>query len=287
MNHYDEDDAAYEYFSKRKDRRKPKGRRSVKTLRTDKTTAKVSSQVFDDDSLQHLYERGFITELVGELKSGKEATVYLVEGPKGLLAAKVYSDKQVSPFRNDRKYREGRYIADQRIKKAIDKRSVKGVSAQQAIWVFHEYKELWALYEAGLPVPEPVVGPGADDIVQAGRTVLMAYLGTNEYAAPRLSDVRLSPEKAERAWQESVAIMRRLLTMGKIHGDLSTYNLLWWQNRVYVIDFPQMVDIETNRNAPELLEQDVNSLTTSFRRLGIRADPDVLLREMRALVRSS
>ena len=62
-----------------------------------------------------------------------------------------------------------------------------------------------------------------------------------------------------------------------VHGDLSTYNLLWWQGRVVLIDFPQAMD-RSQPGAREVLGQDAASLVLSFRKLGIEADADDLLR---------
>ncbi len=272
MKRYNDLSSSDESFSKRKDRRKPKGRRSVRELRS-KTGG------FDDAGLNHLFELGLVDELIGELKSGKEATVYLTRGPSGLGAAKLYRDAAVRSFKNDSIYRDGRFVGDARVKKAIDQRSKTGVSAQQSLWVMHEYMQLWTLLEAGLPVPKPLVGPGADDCAKAGRVVLMEFIGDEDAAAPRLSDVRLSPEEARDAFAQSVALLKALLRLGKIHGDYSAYNLLWWQGKVIIIDVPQMVDVAENRHARDLLARDVLSLCTSFRR-SVDVNPDVLLREV-------
>lgn len=273
MKRYDDLSSSAEPFSKRKDRRKPKGRRSVRELRAD-------TGGFDDVGLHHLFELGLIDELIGELKSGKEATVYLTRGPTGLGAAKLYRDAAVRSFKNDTLYRDGRFIGDARVKKAIDQRSKTGVSAQQALWVMHEYLQLWTLFNAGLPVPKPLVGPGADDCAKAGRVVLMEFVGDEDAAAPRLSDLRLSPEEAQDAFEQSVKLLTSLLKLGKIHGDYSAYNLLWWQGKVIIIDLPQMVDIAENSHAGELLERDVRSLCTSFRR-SVDVDPYEILREIK------
>ena len=276
----DYDAASEEFFGKRKDRRKPKGRRKVKELYAGKDDAE--RRTFTDPNLQALFERGYLTEILRQLKSGKEATVYLARGQEGLLAAKVYSDQQVRSFKNDQVYRQGRFVGDARIKKAIEQRSRSGMGAQQALWIFHEYLQLWALYRAGLPVPKPTVGPSPDDIGMAGRVVLMDYIGDEEEAAPRLADIRLTEEEARSAWAQSLDIMSRILKLGKVHGDFSTYNLLWWQGEVIVIDFPQVIDLKENPNAEMLLRQDVESLCKSFKKLGIREEPGEVLREVRA-----
>ena len=281
IRNYDAD--AEESFSRRKDRRKPKSKRSVKQLYAKPEAA--GDATFSDASLQRLLERGFLSAVLGELKSGKEATVYLAEGPQGLLAAKVYSDLAVRSFRNDTVYRQGRYVADARIKKAINQRSLNGLQAQQAMWVFEEYRQMWELFEAGLPVPKPAVGPDSSDLVEAGHTVLMDFIGTREMAAPRLSDTRLPPDEAESAWQQSVDLLVKFLDLGKVHGDFSTYNLLWWQGKVIAIDFPQVVSVEENDYAWELLERDVVSLCTSFKRHRIYQDPQRVLREVRTRAR--
>ena len=279
LSSYDYDDYAdaEESFAKRKDRRKPKGRRSVKTLeqkQDDKTQ-------FEEPGLQHVFEMGLLDTLIGELKSGKEATVYLAEGPQGLLAAKVYSDMAVRSFKNDQVYRDGRFIGDDRLEKAIQQRSRTGLNVQQALWILHEYIQLWELYEAGVPVPKPAVGPGLNECAKAGRVVLMNFIGDDAgVAAPRLSDVRLTPAEGEAAFAQSLDIMVALLKLGKVHGDYSAYNLLWWEGRVIVIDVPQMVNIAENKHAPELLEQDVESLCQSLRR-SVDADPQIVLLEVR------
>jgi RIO kinase 1 len=198
------------------------------------------------------------------------------------MAAKLYSDMIVRSFRNDAIYRQGRFIADRRIKKAIDQRSLNGITAQQAMWVFQEYVQLWQLYNAGLPVPKPMVGPSADDMVLAGKVVLMEFIGDEEAAAPRLSDLKLSADDAREAFQQSLEILIQFLKLGKVHGDFSTYNLLWWQSKVIVIDFPQLNDFSDNPDAPMLLEQDVKSLCKSFKRQGIDADSVAVLKEVKA-----
>ncbi len=267
-----------ERFSKRKDRRKPKGRQRVAQLYA--ATGSAKEEVFAQPALQTLYERGFLLSIDAELKSGKEATVYLGEGPEGLLAVKIYRDLTVRSFKADQRYRNGRFVADARIKKAINQRSLNGLHAQQAMWVLHEYLQLWQLYRAGIAVPKPMIGPDSDDLVMAGSVVLMELIGDETMPAPRLSDLRLSAEEAESAWQQSLQLYRALLKLGKIHGDFSTYNLLWWQGRIVVIDFPQMNEIAESPNAKELILQDVTSLCKSFKRHGIRVDPASLYQEL-------
>lgn len=270
---YEDDGHSEESFARRKDKRSLRGRKSTNELLIEQEDALTNGQRFTDPELQHLFELRKIDDLVCEIKSGKEATVYLVTGPEGLMAAKVYADIRVRSFRNDGVYRSGRWIGDSRIEKAIAQRSARGTAAQQNLWVLHEYIQLWELHQAGIPVPRPMIGPDKVDLGDAGRVVLMEFIGDDRGPAPRLSDVTLEPDEASDAFRQSVDIATALYGLGKVHGDLSTYNLLWWKGRVVAIDFPQMVDLNENSNAHVLLTRDVTNLCGSFRTLGVHADP--------------
>ena len=226
-----------------------------------------------------MQERGFVHEIVGELKSGKEATVYLGRSPLGDVAVKIFRDVEVRSFKNDQRYQDGRWIGDARMAKAIRHRSGRGRRALKALWAAHEYLILWRLWQAGVSVPEPLVGPEAFDIAEAGEVVLMRFVGTPDAPAPRLSDAVLDAEEAAAAAEQSVALMRACWRLGVVHGDLSAYNLLWWQGRVVLIDFPQAMDRE-QPGARELLAQDAASLAFSLRRLGVAIAPEELLRRV-------
>jgi RIO kinase 1 len=278
-----EDDAvATEHFGRHNDRRKPRRKTKREEFYVTDDVATSSADKFTDPELQRLYEARKISDLISELKSGKEATVYLVEGPAGLMAAKIYADLEVRSFKNDSTYRDGRFIADVRTARAVRSRSRYGLSAQQHMWVLHEYQQLWQLHDAGLPVPKPMIGPEASELGASGRVVLMELIGDRNAPAPRLADIRLEAEAAHSAFEQSVSITERLYAMGKIHGDMSTYNLLWWQGRVVCIDLPQMIDASGHPRAQELLERDVMSLCKSFRKVGMQADPGQVLRRVRA-----
>jgi RIO kinase 1 len=260
---------------KRRTRRAPKGRQNVTRLVGDDGEAASGS------ALRRLQERGFVHDIVGELKSGKEATVYLGRSPLGDVAVKIFRDIEVRSFKSDQRYLEGRWVGDARLAKAIRRRSGRGLRALKAMWAAHEYLMLWRLWNAGIPVPEPLVGPEAFDIADAGEVVVMRFVGEPDAPAPRLSDAVLSPEEAQDAYGQCVDVMTACWRLGVVHGDFSTYNLLWWQGRVVLIDFPQAMD-RSQAGAREVLAQDAASLTLSFRKLGVEADADELLRRVTA-----
>lgn len=278
-----------EYDLDRAERRRSRSRPAPKAKRTrrdllwdDGEPRPTATTEYVDPDMQSLYDRGYFDSFIGELKGGKEATVFLVGRGEERLAAKVYSDIAVRTFRNDGVYWSGFYIPDARIRKALQRHSTAGQRARQSIWVNREYHYLWRLHDAGLPVPRPAVGPGPSDLAEAGSVVLMDFVGDGDEPAPRLSDVRLAPDEAREAHAQSVGIASALARLGLVHGDLSTYNLLWHRGTVWLIDVPQMVELSVGREAQALLRRDAESLATSFRRLGIEVDAGALARELLA-----
>jgi RIO kinase 1 len=263
-------DNPYETFSRRRDRRKPRGRLRPHELIPDRDAAPPVPEI------AWLQERGYLDVIEGELKSGKEATVYLGSTRVGLAAVKVFRDLAVRSFKNDGRYRAGRYVGDARVERAIANRTATGRRAQALLWAAHEYAMLWRLSAAGVNVPEPLVGPDASDIAQAGEVVLMRFVGDESGPAPRLSDVRLPPDQARRAFDDAVRALAAMWRAGIVHADYSTYNLLWWHGSVVVIDLPQAVEVE-HREARQLLSRDVASLCGTFRQHGIDAVPEEVL----------
>lgn len=279
IKYYDDYADNEESFGKHKDRKKPKGKQKKADLYLEKKAKRSSLDRFSEPSLQQLFELGYITDILGELKSGKEATVFLAEGPAGQLAAKIYRDKVVRSFQKDEIYKRGRHIPKAHYKKIEENRERLNVSRDEAHWIYHEYMQLWELYEAGIAVPTPIVGPGANEIARAGRVLLMEFIGQASEAAPRLADIKLNEEEAQSAWEQSLTLYQNLLKLGKIHGDYSSYNLLWWQGKVIAIDFPQMMD-SSQFKARELFERDIHSLVMSFKRHNIELDPHELSQDI-------
>ena len=91
--------------------------------------------------------------------------------------------------------------------------------------------------------------------------------------------MRLAPDEAHRAFAGSVAALAALWRAGVVHGDYSTYNLLWWQGAVVVIDLPQAVEAD-HREARALLARDAVSLCTTFRHHGLDEAPEAVLQQV-------
>lgn len=232
------------------------------------------------ESLKILYHQAMITDVLSMVKGGKEASVYRCLAHDSIddqfLAAKVYRPRMFRNLRNDKMYREGREILtetgrpvdarDVRTIRAIGKKSAYGQQVAHTSWLMHEFNAMQTLYQAGADVPEPVA---------AGENViLMTYIGDELMPAPPLHTVELMPEEVQPLFDNTMRNIRLMLEHGMIHGDLSEYNILYWQGKIILIDFPQVVDVETNSHAEEILKRDIERVCQYFNQFGVNADAD-------------
>lgn len=271
LEEYDDSSIHFEKFTHRKKHKKPSS--SLKA--TARTITEDGDIRFEESGLQSLYEDAYITDVVRMIRRGKEASVYLCKKGNELLAAKVYTDLKVRSFRNDTQYRDGRFIGSKRMEKAIEQHTRTGVDAQQALWIAEEFRQLKFLHEHEIPVPNPVA--------ISGRVILMEFIGDENSEAARISEADLDTHQLRIAFKQSISILKKIIVCGRIHGDYSTFNLLWWNNQVIVIDFPQVVEIQRNYNARELLRRDVHSLCTSFSKLGLYLNEEKILLEIESV----
>lgn len=116
-----------------------------------------------------------------------------------------------------------------------------------------------------------------------GISLVMEFIGDeNGNPAPRISDLKMEKDEAEEAFRQSVQNLKLIVRSGRVHGDYSTFNILWHNEQAIVIDFPQVMEFKNNPNANTFLERDVRSLCKSFIRQGVNADEGNVLREVRA-----
>ncbi|MBI3960100.1 MAG: hypothetical protein HY328_14905 [Chloroflexi bacterium] len=239
------------------------------------------------DSLRNFFLQDLIIDVTAQVKGGKEANVYrCVPHPTvdaDWLAVKVYRPRQFRNLRNDAMYREGRQILtdedgkpadpkDDRIIRAIGKKSAFGVQVQHTSWLMHEYTTLQKLHAAGAAVPRPVA---VDQ-----NAILMGYVGNSNRAAPTLHEVVLQPREAEPLFQETLRNIEVMLNQGYIHGDLSAYNILYWEGKITLIDFPQVTDATANRNARKILSRDVQRVCEYFRQYGVQCNPKAITEKL-------
>ena len=204
-----------------------------------------------------LIEDGVIDTVIGQLMSGKEATVYTVRCGNEIRCAKVYKEAMKRSFKKATQYQEGRKVRNTRRARAMEKGSKYGRKQQEETWQNAEVDALYLLANAGVRVPTPY---GCFD------GVLLMELVTDDSGdvAPRLGDVSMS---AEQALEDHAVVMHYVVLMlcaGIVHGDLSEFNVLVDDYGPVIIDLPQAVDASANNHAESMLQRDVENMTQYY-----------------------
>ncbi len=210
-------------------------------------------------SLEPLIRDGLVDEVIRPLKSGKEASVYVVLSEGDIRCAKVYKEANKRGFHKQALYQEGRKVRNSRQARAMEKNTRFGRKQQEDVWQNAEVDALYRLAAAGVRVPKPY------NFVEG---VLLMELITDEdgAAAPRLNDLVLTQEEALSFHSQLIKEIVRMLCAGIVHGDLSEFNVLVDSTGPVIIDLPQAVDAAANNNASSMLERDVNNMAAYFGR---------------------
>ncbi len=210
-------------------------------------------------SLQPLIDDGVIDEVLRSLKSGKEATVYLVRSGTSTRCAKVYRDMAQRSFQKRTRYQEGRKVRGSRQARAMGKSTQFGRKEQESAWKNAEVNALYQLTAAGVRVPRPF---GYFD----GVLIMELVADADGEPAPRLGEVDMTAETAREYHAFLIQQVVRMLSLGLIHGDLSEFNVLVTPDGPVIIDLPQAVNAAGNNGAKAMLARDVNNLRASLGR---------------------
>lgn len=226
--------------------------------------------------LQPLIDDGVIDEVIRSLKSGKEATVYVVRSGTQLRCAKVYRDMAQRSFQKRAQYQEGRKVRGSRETRAMNRNTRFGRREQEHEWKNAEVDALYRLVAADVRVPRPF-GYFND--------VLIMELVTDASGdpAPRLGEVELTPETAREYHAFLMQQIVRMLSLGLIHGDLSEFNILLAPEGPVIIDLPQVVNASGNNGAFAMLERDVNNIRATLGRYAPELLQTEFAREMWAV----
>ena len=231
------------------------------------------------DSIRPFYDEELITDVLAQIKGGKEASVYRCQAHPGtgqsLLAVKVYRPRRFRNLRNDKLYREGRPIltsegrvvktTDHRIMRALGKKTEFGANVEHTSWLMYEYTTLQLLADTGGAVPRPLAA--------SENAILMDFVGNDQIAAPTLNEITLDARLAETLFREVLHNIELMLEHQLIHGDLSAYNILFWDDKITIIDFPQVVNSRTNPEARFILERDITRVCDYFSQQGVICNP--------------
>ncbi|MFQ3194324.1 MAG: RIO kinase 1 [Colwellia sp.] len=226
--------------------------------------------------LQPLVDDGLIDEVLSQLMSGKEATVYMVRCGDDIRCAKVYKEANKRSFKKAAQYQEGRKSRNSRRARAMEKGSKYGRKQQEDAWQNAEVEALYTLAAAGVRVPQPF---GCFESV-----LLMELITDGEGdVAPRLNDIILPSEHAIEDHLIMMNYVKLMLCEGIIHGDLSEFNVLVDEYGPVIIDLPQAVDASANNNAKSMLLRDVDNITEYYAQFAPELAKSKYAQEMWAL----
>ena len=220
---------------------------------------RIISPMKTPKSLKPLVDNGLIDEVMYSLKSGKEATVYVVRCGTEIICAKVYKESDQRSFRQSVLYQEGRKVRNSRRSRAMEKGSRYGRKEQESSWQSAEVTALYRLSEVGVRVPQPY------NFID-GVLLMELVTDVDGNPAPRLNDLEMEPEQARIYHGFLITQIVRMLCDGLIHGDLSEYNVLLGNDGPVIIDLPQAVDAASNNNARMMLERDIDNMAGYFGR---------------------
>jgi RIO kinase 1 len=241
----------------------------------DKSDRATSEQVLDPRTrmiLLQMINRGVVSEINGCLSTGKEANVYgavsippaTQENPQQQplhRAIKVYKTS-ILVFKDRDKYVTGEHRFRGGYNKSSNRAMVK-------VWAEKEMRNLKRLYSAKIPCPEPVY--------LRLHVLVMGFLGDKKgWPAPRLRDVELpgSVEEVETQWRtlyiQLLGLMQKMYKVCKlVHADLSEYNILYHEKKLFIIDVSQSVEHDHPRSL-EFLRMDIKNVSDFFRRKGVQ-----------------
>ncbi|USN45647.1 MAG: serine protein kinase RIO [Candidatus Woesearchaeota archaeon] len=203
---------------------------------------KTYNNVFDQftiTNLERMQDRGFFDELESSIALGKEANIFIARKGSDQIIIKIYRLENVN-FNQMTTYlrQDPRY---ERI--GGDKRKI--VFA----WTQREYRNLLIARET-IRVPTP--------IFFFSNIILMEMIGE---PAPKVKDqIPKDPAAFEK---EIYANMDKLWKGGLVHGDLSSFNILNFDEKPVFIDFSQST-VTQNAQAKSLFERDKKNIADFF-----------------------
>ncbi|WP_455279466.1 serine protein kinase RIO [[Eubacterium] cellulosolvens] len=215
----------------------------------------VFEEVFDKTTLMTIYSlmnKGYIQDIFGVLRSGKESRLYWGRGSGNIdIAIKIY-------LTTSSEFKQGmqKYIgADPRFKR-ID-RSTKSLIY---LWARKEFDNLKDAQEAGVNVPKRIV---IDKNI-----LIMEFIGKNGEPAPLLREANL--KNPQKTFDQLIKNITKLYRQARlVHGDLSEYNIMIWKNKVVIFDLSQAVRLE-HPMAKNFLKRDLSNIINYFANTGIQ-----------------
>ena len=238
----------------------------------EKSDRATSEQVLDPRTrmiLLQMINRDIVSEINGVISTGKEANVYHAlshsENNEHELhrAIKVYKTS-ILVFKDREKYVTGEFRFRQGYNKSNNRAIVK-------VWAEKEMRNLKRIYAAGIPCPEP--------LYLRLHVLAMSFIGDSKgIAAPRVKDVEFIDQDPMPRWHKlyvHIAMYMRIMyqVCKLVHADLSEYNVLFYNDKPYLIDVSQSVEHDHPRSL-DFLRMDIKNISNFFQRKNINVLQD-------------
>lgn len=250
--------------------------------RKDKSDIATVDKVLDPKTiniLNQLIKRGKLFDLCGSFSCGKEANIYTAKCSTSLISKftqssfneisavipvvlKIY--KTSTMLFKDRT----RYIIDEkRFKKFCKSNSRKLIK----VWSEKEVRNLKRLIKHNIMCPKPLY---------LKKSILIMTMIGNDSPAPKLKDAKIeSLNEWTILYEKCVQLIIDMYQKAKlIHADFSEYNLIYYDNNIYVIDVSQAMDIN-QENSNTFLVMDICNCNEFFMKKGVKVESEIDLFE--------
>ncbi len=222
---------------------------------------KTLKHVFDDFTERNLFilsSKGYFDELESPISMGKEGNIFTAKKRDKKVIAKIYR-LSTCDFHKMFEYLR----ADPRFK--VEKQKRKIIFA----WAKREYSNLLKARKGGVRVPTPYGF--------LNNILIMEMIGDEE-PAPLLKYA--TPKNVKKFFKDLILQMKKLHKIGMVHADLSSFNIINYNEKPYLIDLSQSTTKE-NPRYEEFLKRDIRNVCTYFKKLKIDCDEEKILKEIK------
>jgi len=238
----------------------PRRRERLEDRRKEREQRKLADQFFDHPTLlavSSLINRGLFDAIDFPLATGKEGGVFRATKDDEFRAVKIYRISNTT----------FRHLPAYALEDLRREASVRNFGGLVYAWTRREHTLLGRLHDAGVHVPRPYG--------HYRNLLVMQFLGDATGGAPRLQDAAV--DDPERLYRSLVREIRRMVVDAKlVHGDLSPYNVLYWEEEPWLIDVGQAIP-RAHPQARALLERDIANFAKYLRHLGVAVETATFL----------